>query len=111
MTPGTIDVAVFKGAKFEYEFAFFDDETGDPLDLTGLGPFVATFTQGENSFDATVTSDYDNTGLVLISVDASITKDLVLGTIHFGVRDNENNPYIESILNVKRFTPEPNLAP
>lgn len=110
MTPGNIDLPFYKGAKFEYEFSFFDDETGLPLDLTGLGPFVASFDYDSTTFDATVTSDYDDTGIITVSVLASITKDVPLGTIRFGIRDNLNNLYIESVLNVKYCTPAPKIA-
>jgi hypothetical protein len=52
-----------------------------------------------------VTSDYDDTGLITVTIEPEDTLALPLGKVRFGVRDAEFNPYIEYMPEVKWFTP------
>lgn len=112
MTPGTLNIPIYRGAKWEHTLTLKQRVTKTPVDLTGLGPFVL---QVENSrtretlATATITSDYDATGVMTVTIPASITKDFPLGTgaVNVGMRDAFNNPYLQATLNVWDFTPEP----
>lgn len=108
MTPGVLNIPISRGAKWQFQFAFVDPETGDPIDLTGLGPFVCEVkapTADRLLVTPTVTSDYDATGLITITMEAAQTITLPVGKVRMGVRDNQDNPYLEGAPEVVWFTP------
>ena len=110
MTPGTFNIPIFKGAKWEFTFLFKVTGTSTPIDLTNLGPFVATLRNPKTRVilaQGTVTSAYDATGLVTVKFTAAQTINIPLGSVSFGVRDAVNNPYIQADIPVKFFAPEP----
>lgn len=108
MTPGDLNIPIYKGAKWSFIFRFRITGTNTPVDLTGSGPFVCQV-KALNServlADAVVTSDYDNTGLVRVTLSATQTAALPLGKVTMGLRDAQDNPYLEGTPEVKRFTP------
>lgn len=110
MTPGTFNIPIFKGAKWEFLLRFRISGTDTPVDLTNSGPFVAAIRNSKTKAllaQGTVTSDYDDTGLVTVKFLATQTILLPLGTVAFGVRDAHNNPYIQAEIPVKFFSPNP----
>lgn len=102
---------IYKGAKWQHIVRFVQTGTIDSVDLTGLGPFVATIDHGckdEDLADALVEVDDDpTTGLVKITLTAEQTSQLPLGHIRFGFRDALNNPYIACTVPVRYFSPAP----
>lgn len=110
MTPGDLDLPIYRGAKWSFAFAFVVVATDTPLDLTGLGPFVCEVKDPRRDSvlaTATVTSDYDATGIVTVTLTAAQTRSLPVGKVRMGIRDAENNPYLEWTPEVKWFTPNP----
>jgi hypothetical protein len=111
MTPGTLSIPIYRGAKWEHTLLLKDSSTGLPLDLTGLGPFVFQIKPLQGNYETvpvvTVTSSYDATGLITISLTAAETLLITPMNIRAGMRDNFNNPYIECVLPVFDFTPDP----
>lgn len=110
MTPADFTIPFYQGAKWEFTFAFTDTATGDPLDLTGLGPFVLQVKNATETIDlatATAVSDYDATGLVTFSFTAVQTLTFPIGFVRVGVRDALNSPYMQGRADVLRFTPTP----
>lgn len=114
MTPANItneaSLAVFKGAKWEHTLTFIDNETGDPLDLTGLGPFVIAFkderTKALKFYGSAAVDNDPTTGVVVVSATAEQTNTLTLGKVRCGLRDAQNNPYMEGVIPVEFFTPD-----
>lgn len=110
MTPGTFNIPIFKGAKWEFLFLFKVRGTQTPLDLTNAGPFVATIRHPQKKTvlaQGTVTSDYDATGEITVKYLAEQTATFPLGIVSFGVRDAHNNPYIQADIPVEFFAPLP----
>lgn len=110
MTPGTTDIPIFRGARWSFRFRLEDEATGDPIDLTGTGPFVCEVkkaTSDDILAIATVTSDYDDEGWFEITLEAAQTITFPLGPVRMGVRDNDVNPFLEWTPEVKWFTPTP----
>lgn len=110
MTPGDLDLPIYRGARWSFAFAFVVTATDTPLDLTGLGPFVCQIKDPRADrllATATVTSDYDDTGIVTITLSATQTRALPLGKVRLGLRDAENNAYLEYMPEVKFFSPNP----
>jgi hypothetical protein len=108
MQPSTTGLTVFKGAKFHHDIVF--KAGGVPVDLTGLGPFVSTFshpTKDQVLATHTVTSDYDDTGAITVEVSAEQTGRLPLGFVRWGIRDSQNNPYVAAVCPVEFFSPPP----
>jgi hypothetical protein len=111
MTPANHNFDIFKGAKWGHTLTLKVSGTQTPVDLTGLGPFVLTVkhpTRDEVLFNATVTSDYDDTGILAVAISSTQSDTLTIGTKpRYGLRDAENNPYMTGLLNVKYFAPDP----
>jgi hypothetical protein len=111
MTPATRNFDIYQGAKWEHTFTFKVSGTETPIDLTGLGPFVFTVKKSRSDdlyFNATVTSDYDDTGVVTVTISAEDSARLPLSpAVRYGFRDALNNPYMVGELVVKFFAPEP----
>lgn len=112
MTPGspdqTQDLSIYRGARWSFDFLFVVTDTDTPLDLTGLGPFVCQIKDPRRDsvlVTPTVTSDYDATGVVTITIDPADSLTLPLGNVRMGLRDTEGNPYLEWMPEVKWFTP------
>ena len=108
MTPGTTDIPISRGGRWSFTFAFVVTETDTPLDLTGLGPFVCEVKDIKADrvlVTPTVTSDYDATGLVTITMSPTQTRSLALGLVRLGLRDAQGNPYLEYTPEVAWFTP------
>jgi hypothetical protein len=108
MTPGDLTIPISRGATWSFEFAFVTEDTGDPVDLTGLGPFVCevkSINANRLLATATVTSDYDATGLVTVTLSAAQTLALPIGAVRMGMKDAEDNPLFEGSPEVVWFTP------
>jgi len=108
MTPGTTDIPIFRGAKWTFRFTFEVVATGEPLDLTGMGPFVCEakkINKDEVLATATVVSNYDDEGWVEITFSPAQTAEFPLGEIRVGLRDTDFNPLLEWVPEVKWFTP------
>ena len=109
MTPGELTIPISRGAKWSFEFAFVtDDDAEDPVDLTGLGPFVCevkAINANRLLATATVTSDYDATGIVTVTLSAAQTLALPLGFVRMGMKDVEDSPLFEGTPEVAWFTP------
>lgn len=111
MTPATRNFDIYKGAKWGHTFTFLQSGTTDPFDLTGRGPFVFTVKKpntDQTIFEATVTSDYDDTGAMSVEISSDQSDRLAIGSqVRYGLRDAQDNPYMVGVLNVKYFAPEP----
>lgn len=108
MTPGDLNIPIFRGARWAFTFRLVVKGTGDPLDLTGLGPFVCEIKSPKANrllVTPTITSDYDDTGTITITITPEQTLTLPLGPVRMGVRDAEGNPYMEGRPEVEWFTP------
>jgi hypothetical protein len=108
MTPGDLNIPIFRGARWAFTFRFVVKGTTDPIDLTGLGPFVCEIKDPRANrllATPTVTSDYDDTGVITITITPEQTLSLPLGAVRMGVRDVEGNPYMEGMPLVDWFTP------
>ncbi len=110
MTPGAPQTAlpISRGARWAFTFRIVETGTATPVDLTGLGPFVCEIKDPRRNgllATPTVTSDYDDTGLITITIEPEDTLALPLGQVRFGVRDVTGNPYIEYMPEVVWFTP------
>ena len=108
MTPGELNIPISRGAKWSFAFAFVVTDTDDPLDLTGLGPFVCevkAINANRLLATATVTSDYDDTGIVTVTLSSAQTLALPLGKVRMGLRDALDNSYLEGTPEVVWFTP------
>lgn len=108
MTPGELDIPIYKGSKWSFTFQFIQTANGNPVNLTGAGPFVCEvkkLREDQILATATVTSDYDATGTVTITLSTAQTGGLPIGKVRMGVRDANNNPYLEGTPEVKWFTP------
>jgi len=114
MTPADMtvepDLAIYRGAVWEHTFLLESEDTGDPLDLTGLGPFVCQIKKINSETviaTATVTSAYDATGLITPKFTAVQTLLCTDNQVSCGIRDALNNLYAEGFLQVKKATPNP----
>lgn len=111
MTPGAFNIPIYRGANYAYALEFVKtDGSEDPVDLTGLGPFVAVITNaatGKVLQYGVVTSDYDATGTVAFSFTGDQTKTLPAGIVGFGIRDSLGNPYLQSEVRTEKFSPPP----
>lgn len=108
MTPGDLSIPIYRGARWSFAFALVVVATDDPLDLTGLGPFVCEIKDPRANrllATPTVTSDYDDTGIITITITPEQTLALPLGNVRMGVRDAEGNSYLEGSPLVDWFTP------
>jgi hypothetical protein len=110
MTPGDPELPIYRGAQWAFAFLFVVVATEDPLDLTGLGPFVCEIKDPRADrllATATITSDYDATGTMTIVLTPDQTRALPVGPVRIGLRDAQGNPYLEWFPEVKWFTPNP----
>ena len=99
-------VPFYKGATWSFTFAFVDEITEDPYDLTGTGPFVMTVRKvGCNSLLAEVegVGDYDDDGLVSFQILSSSTTNFPLGKVMVSVRDNADLPLVADLVQVLPF--------
>jgi hypothetical protein len=110
MTPANKNFDIYKGAKWEHTFTLKSSGTNTPLDLTGLGPFVFTVKKprkDESLFNATITSLYNSTGVVKVTITSTNSDSLIVGTQYpYGMRDALDNPYMVGFLDTKYFAPE-----
>jgi hypothetical protein len=114
MTPANITnitaLAIYKGAKWEHTLTFYQTGTTDPVDLSSL-TFVLTFRHPTTKaflFNGSATLTTDGTdGKVTLLATSAQTDALPLGPIRAGMRDNEDNAYMEGVLNVEYFSPDP----
>jgi hypothetical protein len=107
MTPATTPLPIYKGAKFEHTLTFYETETNNLIDLSGLGPFAAVIchaTRDEVLIELTVTVADPETGVMVLTASAAQTDTLKLGTVRLGVRDGQGNPYIASTCPVLFFS-------
>jgi hypothetical protein len=110
MTPSRKNFDIYKGAKWSHTLTFKVSGTNTPVNLTGLGPFVFTVKKprkDENLFNAVVTSAYDNTGVIEVTISSLNSDSLIVGTQYpYGLRDALDNPYMVGFLDAKYFPPE-----
>jgi len=110
MTPGILDVPIYKKARFQHTLTFYQGETDNVVDLTGLTPFVCVLSHIKtNAILATLTvTETDLTGgQITITATAAQTSELTLGPVRIGLRDVNNDPYIACTLQVVPFAPDP----
>ena len=111
MTPGTFNIPIYKGAKWEHTLTFKQGKTNAPVDLTGLGPFVMQFKDASGNTLAFATIDIPTpaNGQMGVTLTAAQTDDFPLGNaaVFVGLRDDNDNPYLQATLPVKTFTPDP----
>lgn len=110
MTPGPLTAPIYKGAKYQHLLTFIDVETGDPLDLRGLNPFVFTVShpsRDESLITGTVANTDLANGKVTVTLDPADTDTLSLGTVRIGLRDAVGNPYVQNSVDVLFFSPPP----
>lgn len=110
MTPGTLNVPIYKGAKYEHALTFYQAGTTTPVDLTGLGEFKFTVSHPTNDTvkaTGTVTVTNAALGKLTITVPANQTSKLSLGTARIGLRDGQDNPYIANSVDVLFFANQP----
>jgi hypothetical protein len=106
MTPATTPLPIYKGAKFEHALVFYESETDNVIDLSGLGPFTAVIchaTKDEVLVELTVTVTAPETGAMVLTASAAQTDTLRLGTVRLGLSDGQGNPYIASTCPVLFF--------
>ena len=114
MTPADItgeeDLNLYQGAKWEHTLTFYQTGTTTPVDLSGK-TFVLTFKRHPNKallFHGSATLTTDGTdGKVTVLVTGAQSDALSIGPIYCGMRDNLNNPYMEGLIKVKYFAPDP----
>lgn len=110
MTPGTFNVPIYKGAKFEHLLTFRDKVTGTPIDLTGLNPFVFTIShpsRDKELITVTATNTDLDAGQITVTVPATSTNRVDLGQVRVGLRDVQGNPYLQGTVPVLFFSPDP----
>jgi hypothetical protein len=96
MTPGTFTTPFYRGAAWAFDFNI-EDLAVDPVDLTGLGPFVMAITlpgKTEPTLEIEGTGAYDATGVVTFSITKEEIERLPLGPVNVGVRDDNDMPYV-----------------
>lgn len=106
MTPGTFTLPFYKGAAWSFAFNFVDI-AGDPVDLTGLGPFVMALTlpgRNDPSLEIQGTGSYDATGIVTFSFTKVQIETLPIGPVSVGVRDDNDMPYMLGTVPVLPFS-------
>lgn len=110
MTPGTYNVPIYKGAQYKWALHFIQPVTGDPIDLTGLSPFVITVSDPKKPrivVTGTVTDVDLANGKIEIAFTPDQTNSLNLGEVRMGLRDYLGNPYIAATIPVLFFSPDP----
>jgi hypothetical protein len=109
MTPGDLNIPIFRGARWTFRFYIEENvEPYAPVDLSGSGPFVCEVKDlrtGRLLATATVTSNYDEEGWFELTLEPEQTINFALGNVAMGVRDNNDNPVLEGTPEVRRFTP------
>jgi hypothetical protein len=110
MIPGEPDLPIYRGAKWAFRFVLEVVETGEPVDLTGTGPFVCEIKDIKADrilVTPTIISNYDAEGWFEVVISPEQTKSLPLGEVRIGVRDADFEPFLEWVAKVKWFTPAP----
>lgn len=110
MTPGTHNLVIYRGAQFALRLTFTDTDTEAALDLTGLSPFIAQIRQRAKApliLELTVTDTDLANGVIEISATAAQTAPVQPGDYEWGLRDAQDNPYLEGKVTFKRFIPQP----
>ena len=110
MTPGTLNAPIYKGAKYEHLLTVREKGSGDPVDLTGLGPFVFTVSHPSRDEELITVTAADTdlaNGKITVTIAATSTDTLSLGSARVGLRDVQGNPYIQSTVPVLFFSPPP----
>ena len=108
MTPGELNIPIYKGARWSFAFTFTETGTGDPIDFSGLSPLVCEVKHPKRDqllATAEVTSDDYSTGIVTITLTAAQTLALPLGKVRMGLKDAEDNSLLEGSPVVSWFTP------
>lgn len=107
MTPATTPLTIHKGAKFEHTLTFYQGDTDELVNLTGLEPFSAVIShpiKDEVLVILTVTIDDPASGRMVLTATPTQTDSLKLGTVRLGIQDSEGNPYISSVCPVLFFS-------
>lgn len=110
MTPGILNVPIFKGAKYEHLLTFKVAGTETLVDLTGLSPFVFTISHPTKDLvlvTGTVTDTDLENGEITILATPTQTETLNLGYVRIGLRDVVGNPYLAETVPVLFFSPPP----
>lgn len=112
MTPGILNIPIYKGAKWEHTLTFKQRGANTAVDLTGLTPLVMQFRNVISraiiaTATVTVTTPSSGVAVVLLTSDQTSRFPLGVGTVTAGIRDALNNPYAEGTLDVRAFTPTP----
>jgi hypothetical protein len=111
MTPSELNIPIFRGSRWTFRFYVEESEAPhDPVDLTGLGPFVCEVKDLRTDrilAVAEVTSNYDDEGWFEITLTPEQTITFQLGHVRMGVRDANSNPFMEGTPEVRWFTPTP----
>jgi hypothetical protein len=113
MTPHILtpnELPIYQGAKWSHTLTITQAGTTTPVDLTGLGPFVMEIRRVTGNgllVSPTCTVATPANGQIAVLLTAAQTEVLPLGSVRVGLRDAQNNPYIEGETEVRRFTPNP----
>lgn len=117
MTPATTTLKIFRGAKWDHEIHFLQTGTDTPVNLTGLAPFVMEIRRKQGSallLSLTYTAVSLANGQIRFTATAAQTLSLPEPVspqqplfARYGIRDSQNNPYAEAIMEIHPFTPAP----
>ena len=104
----TVPFAVYRGAKFEHALTIVDDND-DPVDLTGLNPFVCEFVHPTKEITLTTLSVANTdlaSGVITPTATAEQTAALTagIGAIRLRLKDAQDNPYIAATVPVEFFS-------
>lgn len=115
MTPADIsylpELAIYQGAEWSHTLTFTQTSGGAPVDLSGR-----TFSLIARKNDAAKTLLFAGTaallsdgldGKVTIRFTGSQTDTLALGQASIGLRDDQNQAYLQGLVPVKYFAPDP----
>ena len=96
MTPGTLDITLYRGSRFSETLEIVDTDTGLPYDLTSYGPFYGEVRAGESApvlvtIAVTLTAKPTD-GLLNLEADVSI--DVPLRTLRWGIIDADGQMWI-----------------
>ena len=113
MTPGTLNIPIYKGARWAHTLTFLQSGTQTPVSISGLEPFVMTFKNeaGYLLANALVTVMDAPNGVLSVVLTAAQTDTFPLGAgkASVGLRNNNNDPYLQATLDVLPFTPDPRI--
>lgn len=108
MTPGTLDITLYRGSRFSETLEIVDTDTGLPFDLTSYGPFYGEVRAGEGSpvlvtIAATLTATPTD-GLLNLVADVAV--DVPLRTLRWGIIDHDSQMWIVGKANIESKIPE-----